>query len=547
MTTFAISRASFLLPVLLVAPLLGQTLRNVSGGPLIPEQACYDVRHYDLALTVDPTARSIEGTLAMRATMTGTTTRLALDLDSALAVRGVLLDGDAVPFTHDAGRIWITPATAPAAGSEFKVTVAYGGTPHEAIRPPWDGGFTWKETKEKKPWIATSCQGEGADLWWPCKDHPSDKPDGVDLRITVPKDLIVASNGTLQGKPKVEGKLATFHWHVASPISNYCVALNIAPYVELTDTFTCIDGTKMPIQFFVLPESVTKAKRCMAQFLDHVKGFEEILGPYPFRAEKYGIAETPHLGMEHQTIIAYGNGFKDEQYDWLHNHELSHEWWGNLVTCRDWKDMWIHEGFGTYMQPLYRERRFGRDAYQRSMSEHQKMMNRTPVAPREIKNSHEIYFGGGGDIYDKGCWVLHTLRWQIGDEKFFTSLRRFCYPTEAALKATDGSQVRLVDTDDYVTLCSEIAGSDLGWFFEVYVRQPHLPKLAAEKQDGVLKLRWETPGDLPFALAVPVVLRGKEVRVEMPGGVGELKVGDADYVIDPELRLLMVRAPRGRR
>jgi aminopeptidase N len=451
-----------------------------------------------------------------------------------------------VPFQREPGRIRIKLDKPPANGKDFTLAVAYGGSPHEAVRPPWDGGFTWKKTKDGKPWIATSCQGEGADLWWPCKDHPSDKPNGMDLHITVPKDLIVASNGTLVGKPKVDGKLHTFHWHVASPISNYCIALNIAPYVLLEDTFTCIDGTKMPIQFFVLPESEAKAKRCMSQFLDHVKVFEEILGPYPFRAEKYGIAETPHLGMEHQTIIAYGNGFKDEQYDWLHNHELSHEWWGNLVTCRDWKDMWIHEGFGTYMQPLYRERRFGRDAYNREMQK-QRMMNQSPIAPRESKDSHEIYFGASGnDIYYKGSWVLHTLRWQMGDEKFFESLRKFCYPTDAARKATDGSQVRLVDTDDYVKLCSTIAGEDLGWFFEVYVRQPHLPKLEADKQDGVLKLHWSTPGDLPFSLAVPVVVGGKEVRVAMPGGVGELKVGDADYAVDPEMRILIDRPRRPR-
>ncbi len=540
-------RVAFLLSVLCgVGFLAAQAPRNVSGGVLIPEQACYDVKHYDLTLAVDPAAHSIEGTVTMRATITGPADKLALDLDPALTVRGVKLEGKPVSFVHENGRIWITPAKAPGVGSDVRVEVGYGGEPRIAKNPPWDGGFTWKQTKSGEPWIATSCQGEGADLWWPCKDHPSDKPDGVDLRITVPKGLIVASNGTLQGKPKVAGKLATFHWQVVSPISNYCVAINIAPYVELDDTFTCIDGTKMPIQFFVLPESVERAKRCMAQFLDHVKVFEEILGPYPFRAEKYGIAETPHLGMEHQTIIAYGNGFRDEQYDWLHNHELAHEWWGNLVTCRDWKDMWIHEGFGTYMQPLYRERRFGRAAYVEEMKK-ARTMNVAAVAPRETKSSFEIYFGGGGsnDIYFKGSWVLHTLRWQLGDEKFFQALREFCYPTEAARKATDGSQCRLVDTDDFVALCTKIAGEDMAWFFEVYVRQPRLPRLVTEKQGGTLKLHWETPQDLPFSLPVPVMLHGKEVRVTMANGQGEVVVGDAEYTVDPELRLLMVR-PKAR-
>lgn len=528
------------------APIVAQGPRNVSGGPLIPEHACFDVRHYTLRIAIDPQAHTIDGTLEMRARALGDAPKLALDLDPALTVRSVRMDDAPVPYVHEQGRIWITPDKAPAQGQDFRVEVAYGGKPREARNPPWDGGFTWQQTRDGKPWIATTCQGEGGDLWWPCKDHPSDKPESFDLYATVPKGLVVASNGTLQGKPAVADGQVTFHWHVASPISNYNIALNIAPYVELKDTFQCIDGTKMPVQFFVLPESAERAKRRMEQFLDHVKVFEEILGPYPFRAEKYGVAETPHLGMEHQTIIAYGNGWKEEQYDWLHNHELAHEWWGNLVTCRDWKDMWIHEGFGTYMQPLYRERRFGRAAYQAEMQKAQ-TRNLAPVAPRQSRNSFEIYFGGGGsnDIYFKGSWVLHTLRWQLGDDKFFQALREFCYPTEALRKATDGSQCRFVDTDEFVALCSRIAGEDLGWFFEVYVRQPRLPRLQTERVGGALKLRWETPQDLPFSLPVPVQLRGKEVRVAMPGGQGELEVGDAEYVVDPEQRVLMFR-PRSR-
>jgi aminopeptidase N len=534
-------------PVLLtLAPLLAQAPRNVSGGPLIPEQASFDVRHYTLRLEVAPAAKSIDGSLTMVAAALQGVDKLALDLDPALTVRSVQVDGAVAKFVHEQGRVWITPGTAIDKGRDFRVEVGYGGVPREARNPPWDGGFTWKQTRDGRPWIATSCQGEGGDLWWPCKDHPSDKPDGFDLHVTVPKGLVVASNGTRQGDPVEAADKVTWHWRVASPISNYNIALNIAPYVELTDTFECIDGTKMPVQFFVLPESAERAKARMPQFLDHVRVFEEILGPYPFRAEKYGVAETPHLGMEHQTIIAYGNGWKDEQYDWLHNHELSHEWWGNLVTCRDWKDMWIHEGFGTYMQPLYRERRFGREAYRAEMQKAQ-TRNLAPVAPRQSRNSFEIYFGGGGsnDIYFKGSWVLHTLRWQLGDEKFFQALREFCYPTEAQRKATDGSQCRFVDTDEFVALCSRIAGEDLGWFFEVYVRQPRLPRLQTERVGSLLKLRWETPQDLPFALPVPVRVRGDEHRVAMPGGQGEVEVGDAEYIVDPDQRLLMFR-PRTR-
>jgi aminopeptidase N len=530
--------------VALAAPLAAQGL-NVSGGPLQPDQACYDVLHYRLAIAVDPAAKGIDATLTMRAKWLAASPRLALDLDPALEVTAVALDGAAVVHRRDGGRLLLEPATAIPVGAEVAVEVRYRGTPREAKNPPWDGGFTWKQTADGKPWIATSCQGEGADLWWPCKDHPSDKPDGFDLLCTVPEGLVVASNGVRASAPVTHGGTTTWHWRVSSPISNYNVALNIAPYVELNDTYTCVDGTRMPIEFFVLPESRKRAQACMPQFLDHLRVFEELLGPYPFRSEKYGIAETPHLGMEHQTMIAYGNGFRDEQWDWLHNHELAHEWWGNLVTCRDWKDMWLHEGFGTYMQPLYRERRFGRKAYDDEIRKYS-FRNRAPVAPREVRDSKQIYFGGGGsnDIYYKGAAVLHTLRWQLGDEKFFALLRRFCYPTAAAAKATDGSQVRFVDTDDLVELASEVAGEDLAWFFEVYVRQPALPRLEHETKDGVLHLRWRVPGDLPFAVPVPVECGGTTHRVVMTGGVGSLEVGDRDVRVDPQQLVLVHRARR---
>lgn len=531
---------SALLLLLAASPSIAQE-RNVSGGPLRADQACYDVLRYGLRVVVDPARKRIDGVLTMRARRIGAGERIALDLDPALALGAVKVDGAAVAAERADGRF--TVPVAAAVGSEFAVEVAYGGVPREARNPPWDGGFTWSQTKDGKPWIATSCQGEGADLWWPCKDHPSDKPDTFDLHITVPEGLVVASNGVLTKDEKGKDGRRTFHWHVASPISNYCIALGIAPYEIVSDTYTSIDGTKVPVQFFALPQNVEKAKKILPQFLDHVRVFEEMLGPYPFRAEKYGICETPHLGMEHQTIIAYGNGYRDMRYDWLHNHELSHEWWGNLVTCRDWKDMWIHESFGTYMQPLYLEKRQGRKAYQIEMKKDARFVNQIALAPRQSMDSQEIYFqnGGSNDIYYKGCWVLHTLRWQMGDEKFFESLRRFCYPTEALRKATDGSQCRLVDTDDYVKLCNEIAGEDLSWFFEVYVRQPKLPVLRSELKDGVLSLEWQVPEGLVLQTPVPVEVGGKLVRVPMLGGKGTCKVGANEYRVDPDALVLMQR------
>jgi aminopeptidase N len=249
--------------------------------------------------------------------------------------------------------------------------------------------------------------------------------------------------------------------------------------------------------------------------------------------------------MEHQTIIAYGNRFRhqDFDYDWLHHHELAHEWWGNLVTCRDWKDMWIHEGFGTYMQALYIERKNGPEDYRREMASKRRGINGgRAIAPRETQDSKQIYFGVGGvkdnDIYFKGSWVLHTLRWLIGDEAFFTALRRMCYPDPELEQVTDGSQVRFVDTEDFRAVAEQASGRDLGWFFELYLRRPEMPELVVRRDGSTLELEWKVPEGLEFPMPVPVKLGRKIERVELPGGTVTLHGIPRDVEVDPEERIL---------
>jgi aminopeptidase N len=512
--------------------------RQASGGPLLAEQACFDVESYALDLEVDPERKHVAGRLEMTATATAAATRIVLHLDDRLEVEGVEVGGKAVDAEHRDGRITVPVKLQPA--SALQVAVRYAGQPREAPNPPWDGGFTWAQTKDGKPWIATSCQGEGADLWWPCKDHPSDKPSRMDLRITVPEPLVCAANGRLAAVRPARNGWRTFHWRIGVPIANYCVALNIAPYELVEGSYESVGGERVPVAFYVLPEDRARAVKALPEFLDHVRHLEEVCGPYPFRAEKYGIAQTPHLGMEHQTIIAYGNGFRRASfgYDWLHHHELSHEWWGNLVTCRDWKDMWIHEGIGTYMQGLYIESRRGRAQYLVQAGQWRRQLgNQKAVAPREVQDSKEIYFGRGSsnDIYYKGACILHTLRWLVGDDKFFAALRRLAYPDPALEKVLDGSCVRFEDTDGVQRLLEAHTGHELGWFFEVYLRQAALPQLLVERAADAVELRWQTPSDLPFPMPVPVRIGEQVQRVEMAGGRGRLEVpAGQDAVVDPE-------------
>jgi len=526
--------------------------RLFSGGALSAEQAAYDVTSYKLELRVDPEERRIDGACSVRVEFLEELAALVLDLDPQLVVTRVLEGAQEREFERQHGQLRVDLGDTRAVGAELVLRVEYGGGPRVAPRPPWEGGFQWEETPAGEPWIATSNQMDGADLWWPCKDHPSDKPDEMWLEIEVPEGLTCITNGRNTGVETSAGWTRS-SWHVSTPISNYCVALNIAPYVELTHDYQSVSGDALPITFWALPGSVEQARAILPEFAAHMRFFEERFGPYPFRADKYAVVETPHLGMEHQTAIAYGNDFAPNEwdYDWLHHHELSHEWFSNLVTAPDWNDFWIHEGFGTYTQNLWIEQTHGQEGLQRSMQAHLgRILNQRAVAPRESKHTGEMYFtsleGRWGelqsdsDIYFKGAWFLHTLRWQIGDEAFFDALRRLCYPTPESERVTDGSHCHFATTDDFLALAEQASGMQLDALFELYLRQPELPVLEVEQDGSALSLRWSAPDGIDIDLAVPVEVAGEILRVEMAGGEGrvELPSAEALWELDPEQWLL---------
>jgi aminopeptidase N len=520
-----------------------------SGGPILPEQAAYDVTFYELSLRVDPPTRSIAGSASTVATVVSPLRHLVLDLDTLLTVARVfnLEARDARPLEWErrGGRLWIDLGSQRTAGSEVAVRVDYQGAPRVAPRAPWDGGFVWSETPAGDPWIATAVQGHGPDLWWPAKDHVSDKPDSVAIRIRVPEPLVVATNGRLVRVEQHDDATRTYHWFVSTPISAYNVALNIAPYREVEEEFRSVSGEAFPVVFYVLPEAEERGRAFMPEILRHLAFYEKYLGPYPFRADKYGVAQTPHLGMEHQTIIAYGAAFnpgamtggRDWGFDALHHHELSHEWFGNLVTNADWKDMWLHEGFGTYMQALYAEELGGPELYHQYMASNRSgFSNSAPLAPRESRTAGEIYFDSGSDIYTKGAWVLHSLRYLIGDEAFFDALRRMAYPDPALEMMTEGEQTRFATTDDFVRIAEEEYGQDLDWFFEVYVRQPQLPQLVAERTGDRIRVSWDVPSGIAFPMPLDVLLNGRRQRISLPaGGSSEVTLPEpGDIVIDPD-------------
>jgi aminopeptidase N len=370
------------------------------------------------------------------------------------------------------------------------------------------------------------------------------------ISIEAPRPLVVASNGRLREVTETPST-RTYHWFVSTPINNYGVTLNAAPYEQIERTYTSVTGEAIPVTYWVLPSNLEKGRTLMDQILEHLAFFEEQFGPYPFRADKYGVAETPYLGMEHQTIIAYGADYQNNQFgfDFLHHHELAHEWWGNMVTAYDWKDFWIHEGFGTYTQALYAGELNGPSGYHGYLRSVRGYLNNAkPVAPRTSRTTKQMYFlsaagqQSDNDIYYKGAWILHTLRYLIGDEAFFASLRRFAYPDSSLRRATGGEQTRFVTTADYRHLVETITGRELRWFFDLYLRQPALPHLVMERSSGTLELRWETPSDLPFPMPVEVAIGGSTRRVEMNGGTASVSIPDgASVEVDPSNWILKRR------
>ncbi|GAA4832729.1 hypothetical protein GCM10023331_17470 [Algivirga pacifica] len=520
-----------------------------SGGVLMPEQAAYDVTHYHIDLEVIPEEKSILGTVTISAKVMAPSEWVVVDLDTALKVQKSTfkVEGKEAPLEvkRKKGQVWYRSSRMLQVGEEWKLAINYSGHPKEAPRAPWVGGFSWAETPQGAPWIATSVQFDGADLWIPCKDHPSDEPDSVDLHITVPKPLVVASNGQLKGIKKFKGK-KTYHWQINTPINNYDIALNIAPYKEVSYEYTNVLGEKMLLRWWVLPSHQKQAEVLLPEFADHLRFYEEKLGPYPFRNEKYGIAEVPFLGMEHQTIIAYGANFKPNAFgfDFLHHHELGHEWWGNMVTAADWKDFWIHEGFCSYMQALYTEEKKGLEGYHQYIGTMRpKIRNIQALAPITSKSTKEKYFHApcytesDGDIYTKGVLVLHTLRYLIGEEALMRSLRKMAYPSKEMEGKTDGSQCRLVSSSDFITIAEQESGQDLDWFFEVYLRQPQIPNLLVNKEGDYLSLRWDLPKEMDFPMPLEIEIGGQRQRIEMTGNQAKIPLGNInmeEISIDPD-------------
>ncbi len=513
---------------LVAALAAGPGATGTSGGTLRPALAAYDVRRYDLTLRVLPEERRLEGRNRATVAAREPSASFELDLVDRFTVTSASVDGENAAFEHGDGRVVVRLPRAWQPGERHEVEIAYGGRPRRAPRAPWDGGFVWASSRDGAPWVAVTVQGEGADEWWPAKDHPSDEADeGMSIELTVPGSLVGLASGRKVWERRGPDTVTT-RWESSYPVNNYSFSIAVGPYLPVEEIYRGVDGAgSHPIVFWAVPESVERARTTWRQAPRMLEVLGRRFGEYPFLRDKYAVAQSPHLGMEHQTLVAYGARFRDNEYgfDWLLLHETAHEWWGNSITVDDWGDFWIHEGFAAYAEAVFVNDTLGLDRYLDYMrGERRGIDNQLPIIQGREIDTNTAY---QGDIYNKGACVLHSLRWLLGDEDFFSLLYRF---------ATDPQrQYKLTSSAEFEAAAAQAAGRDLAWFFDRYLRHAELPRWRFERQPAGanerLVLHWREPG---FELPLEVLTVDGYRRVEMPGGRGEIEIAAGSRVlIDP--------------
>ncbi len=519
-------------------------LTRQQGGTRPAEQMALDIRHLDLATKVFPDEKRIESV----ATLTlGTSARVevvTLDLYPKFTIQRIDVGGRKIPaanYSNPDGVLRIKLPRAFERGDSLKVRVTFSGTPPLAKRPPWEGGTTWMRTPDDKhPWIDTSLWGGGCDLLFPCIDHPTRKAALVDLHYTVPAGLMAPGNGVLVSK--VEKKdWTTWNWRARSP-HTYGMVLDIGPYLVLESDYASRYGNKIPMRFYYLPGEEEKAQKLFSEFPQTLRFWEDVIGPYPWADQKMGVIRVPYSGLENQTLIGYSIDYPKTAFgwDWLLNHEFAHEYFANPLLA-NYDDLWLHEGFGSYAQPLLAEWYGGAIDYMAQLrTQREGIRNEQPLVAGRERDEKEVYAdptGPRGDIYTKGSWVAHTLRQLIGDEAFFKSLRILLYGRPDPQPGNFAPQFQT--TQGYLKIVNEVTGRDLTWFFDVYLYRAALPKLVSTREGGKLKVRWEVPGNPPFPMPVDVRIDGKRVTLPMTDGTGEVPADEWSVVtLDPDSKLL---------
>ena len=476
----------------------GFTRADTLRGMLSPLRTCYDVSFYALDVKVDPETQSIEGNTRIRFRVVQPFDKMQIDLYKNMNISKILYHGNEMSFTREYNAVFIQFPTIMSVGREEELQVYYAGKPQIPEVTSLRGGFLWMQDRNGKPWIESVCQGSGASLWWPCKDHLSDKPDSMRISITVPDGLTDISNGRLLQKTKLDGNFTRFDWYVSYPINNYNVVVNIGDYAHYSDQFIN-NGDTLDLNFYCMPYNLDKAKKIFSHAKPMLALYERDFGRYPFWKDGFTLMESLYP-MEHQSAVSIGsinNPFNSDHFDSAESirttwHEAAHEWWGNSITCRDMADLWIHEAFATYAEVLDYEHFEGEQAALKYLKS-EMPKNKEPVIGYFDVNDFHL-----GDMYTKGGWMLHTLRHVIdNDSLFFRILNGL----------QEHFKYQSVTTEDIVGYVNSRTGKDYTYFFDQYLRYTSIPQLqiAFEKKGADLQLQYQWKADVKdFRMPVKV-------------------------------------------
>jgi aminopeptidase N len=505
------------------------THQDTLRGSITPERAWWDLTYYHLDISVNPSDSTIYGTNTVTYRVLKPAKVMQIDLQEPLKLSMATQNNKSLRFKREGSVYWIELAEEQEPGSINTVILSYGGRPKVSVRPPWSGGITWKKDSNGLPFIASSCQGDGASLWWPCKDHMYDEPDSMLISVNVPANLIDVSNGRLRSIIKQKNKTKTYNWFVSNPINNYGVNINIGDYVHFSDVFKGEKGL-LDCDYYVLKEDLEKAKIHFKQASMMLTAFEHWFGPYPFYEDSYKLVEAPYLGMEHQSSVTYGNGFTNGyrgidlsnsgwglKFDFIIIHESAHEWFANNITYEDIADMWVHEAFGNYSENLYVEYYFGKEAgSEYVLGTRINILNDIPITGKYNVNNE-----GSHDMYYKGGNMLHTIRQIVNnDEKWRGILRGL--NKDFYHKVVRGSQI-----EDYL---SEKTGIDLKPVFDQYLRDIRIPVFEYLVKGNDLTFRWNNCVK-GFKMSLKIWVSGKEMNINPTTAFTTIKLESENAVI----------------
>ncbi|MFD0797481.1 M1 family metallopeptidase [Maribacter chungangensis] len=462
------------------------TEQDTLRGSITPERAWWDLNYYHLDIEVQPDKKYIAGKNTIRYKVLESHQVLQVDLQPPLKIEKVTQDGEDLSVTSNGNAHFVNLTKKQRTGDFNEVIVHYSGNPKEAVRAPWDGGFSWKKDDNGKHFIATSCQGLGASVWWPNKDHMYDEVDSMLISVKVPKGLTNVANGRLR---KLDTLTNTSHWFVSNPINNYGVNVNIGDYVHFGEKYEGENGT-LDMDYWVLRDDLEKAKKQFKDAPKTIEAFEHWFGPYPFYEDSFKLVQVPYLGMEHQSSVTYGNQFQQGylgrdlsgtgwglKFDFIIIHEAGHEWFANNITNKDIADMWVHEGFTSYSENLYLDYHYGTKASEEYViGLRQNIVNDIPII-----GPYNVNQEGSKDMYYKGSNMLHTIRQLINDDEKWRQILR------GLNKDFYHQTVTTAQVEDYI---SEKSGMDLSKVFDQYLRTSNIPAFEYKTENDVLSYRY---------------------------------------------------------